>query len=179
MQRFIALAAGVVLLAVPTAIAQAPVTPDTNPPDCAGYEGLAKKAFNTQRWWQLADRTPASKGENRRLDTFVSAGCPAQVRLHEKEQYAAFYRKVIAPEVCGGQRWANCAVATCESGLGRGGNILYGFTVYWSAMSPLPVKGNGSGTRFAPSASAATKLEQDVVAAAAFRFGPTPGTCAS
>jgi len=148
-------------------------------PDCKGYKPLAKKAYSTYRWWSTADASPATKREDRRLDAYHREGCPDRVRRERKDNYSRFYRKVIAPCVAVGQRWANCAVALCESGYGTGGSSIYGFTVYWAAIPVLPVKGNRTGTRFAPSSFVASKLEQDVVAAAAFKYGPTPGTCAS
>jgi hypothetical protein len=161
----------------------APVGPTCEQPT-AQFEGLAEKGYDSHRWWADADPTPLKRSEEKRMDALLSGACDPQallvLRSAAKGDYWRYYRKNIGKEVCAdGRRWANCAVATCESTLGRGGNILYGFLDYWHSESPLPVKGNGSGTRFAPSASAASKLEQDVVAAAAFKYGPTPSTCAS
>lgn len=185
--RIAAAALVVVALAGTSAIALAqeaapdvpPPAPKVTKPDCQGQKSLAAKAYDTYRWWSTADPTPATKREARRLEAFVKDGCPASIRREAKARYAKFYRQVIAPCEAAGSRWANCAVAECESGYGSGGSSIYGLTVYWSAMSPLPVRGNGSGTRFSPSSFSATKLEQDVVMAAALRYGPTPATCAS
>lgn len=160
----------------------APATTDqgaSQQPDCAGQKSLTAKAYSTYRWWSQADPSPASAKEDSRLDGYHREGCPDSVRRERKENYSRFYRKVIAPCQAVGQRWANCAVAQCESGFGTGGSSIYGFTVYWAAIPVLPVRGNRTGTRFAPSSFSATKIQQDVVAAAAFRYGPTPGTCAS
>lgn len=167
-----------------------PAAPTCEQPT-AQYQRVTEKGFDTHRWWTDADSSPLKKSEDATLHSLASGACdPAalmRIRRDEKETYWRYYRKQIGTEVCAdGRRWANCAVATCESGLGRGGHILYGFLDYWTAVSVLPVKGNGTGTRFAPSASAASKLEQDVIAAAAFKqskadkiYGPAPGTCAS
>lgn len=151
----------------------------TEGPSCEGQKALAKQAYTPTRWWKTADSTPATKREDNKLDVFFKRGCPKSVRRQQKVEYWDFYRKTIAPCKAVGRRWANCAVAQCESGFGTGGSSIYGFTVYWAAISVLPVKGNRTGTRFASSSFSATKLEQDVVAAAAFKYGPTPGTCAS
>lgn len=172
-------ATALVILALSERTNSAELPEAVKKPDCRGHKPLAKKTYDTYRWWSRADATPASRKEHRRLNAFVREGCPKAIRREQKERYWRFYRQVIAPCKAVGQRWANCAVALCESGYGRGGSSIYGFTVYWAAIPVLPVSGNRTGTRFAPSSFVASKLEQDVVAAAAFRYGPTPGTCAS
>lgn len=184
MRRYLPIAGLIAVLAalvvVPASGGQElPVKPVEEKVNCKGQKPLAKKAFSTYRWWSKADPSPVTKSEHRRLNEFVREGCPKSIRRQQKQAYHRFYRKVIAPCQAVGQRWANCAVALCESGYGTGGSSIYGFTVYWAAIPVLPVKGNRTGTRFAPSSFSATKIEQDVVAAAAFKFGPTPGTCAS
>lgn len=190
-----------VTASISLAFAQSAGTPTTTTPDqgpdCSGYEKLAKQTYRIERWWQIADPTPASKNQDRRLDAFREAGCPKEVRAKQKHEYANFYDDVITK--CGA--FANCAVAACESGggtAGPGNTYLHGFTVYWTAESPLPTwyyrdkNGNikrdshgnklehtSNGTRFAPSEPSASRYEQNVFAWAAFKFGPTPSTCAS
>jgi len=182
MKKIILLLGITIVVGVPviaTGTSAQTLTEEESKPNCKGQKSLAKQTYNTKRWWETADPTPANRKEDRRLNAFVREGCPKWIRRQQKKQYGGFYRKVIAPCEAVGKRWANCAVAECESGYGTGGSSIYGFTVYWAAIPVLPVSGNRTGTRFAPSSFSATKLEQDVVAAAAFKFGPSPGTCAS
>ena len=181
LRRAIAVSLVLLTAAVGTAAAQLDSEVGSRTPDCREYKATAKKAYALKRWWRYADATPARKGERRRMHYFVRKGCHPGYRKARKQEYWRFYRKTIAPCKYGGERFANCAVAACESGYGHAGSYTYGFTVYWTAIGPLPKWGNHSrtGTRFAPSEPASTHIENNVFAAAAFKFGPTPATCAS
>lgn len=181
--RFAVLFAALALSGVGVAAAQE--TEDTprpvTKPDCRGYKALAAKTYDTERWWRYADPTPARGNEAKRLDAFRREGCKPRIRRDAKARYGRFYRTAIAPCKGYGRRFANCAVALCESEYRTTSRFTHGFTVYWSAIGALPPWGNRTrtGRRFAPSEAAATLVESNVFAAAAFKFGPTPGTCAS